>query len=161
MQVDDPNPGDHPAPIPTITWLPGSERKIGRIDLRVRYAETDRMGIVYNANYLTWFEIGRTEFMRGLGVPYRSVEEKGYQLPLIEADLRIRAPIGYDDTISLEVWVDRIRSRVLTFRYRILHKGNTVAEGSSSHACVRAADGRSVALPDWVRQSLGLCPRDQ
>ena len=123
--------------------------------LRVRYAETDQMGWVYHSHYLTWFEIGRTEYMRSLGNPYRSVEERGYQLPLVEASLRLRASIQYDDVIVVETWIERLRSRTVTFRYRLLHGEVVAAEGSTIHACVRAVDGRSAALPEWLREPLG------
>lgn len=140
---------------PELAWDAERDCRVGRVTLRIRYAETDRIGFVYNAHYLTWFEIGRTEYMRSLGTPYRSVEERGYQLPLIEASLRLRAPVQYDDVITVETWIERLRSRAVTFRYRLLHGELVIAEGTTIHACVRADDGRSTALPDWLRQPLG------
>jgi acyl-CoA thioester hydrolase len=137
--------------VPELAWDAERERHVGRLTLRVRYAETDKMGFVYNANYLTWFEIGRTEFMRSLGTSYRSVEERGFLLPLVEASLRVRLPARYDDTVAIETWIERIRSRTLTFGYRVLRGTAVAAAGSTIHACVRAADGRSGALPDWLR----------
>lgn len=123
---------------------------IGRVTLRVRYAESDRMGVVFNAHYLTWFEIGRTELMRSAGVPYRSVEDRGFNLPLIEAALRLRLPIRYDDVIVIETRVGQLRSRSILFNYNILLDGAAAAQGSSTHACVRAADGRATAFPEWL-----------
>lgn len=129
-------------------------RSVGRLRLRIRYAESDRMGIVYNAHYLTWFEIGRTELMRGAGTPYRAVEEAGFLLPLIEATLRLRAAVRYDDLIDVETWIEELRSRAVVFGYRILHEGAVVAEGSTRHACVRAADNHAAAFPEWLRESI-------
>jgi acyl-CoA thioester hydrolase len=129
---------------------PGRRRALGRVTLRVRYAETDRMGVVFNAHYLTWFEIGRTELLRSAGTPYRSVEERGLNLPLVEASLRLNRPIRYDDTIVVETWIDQLRSRSICFSYRILCNGRQAAEGATTHACVRAEDGRAVSFPDWL-----------
>ena len=78
--------------------------------LRVRYEETDQMGVVYHANYLTWFEIGRTELIRALGYPYRKIEEKGLLLPVTEADLKFRKPAHYDDLIGIYTRVSQSSS---------------------------------------------------
>jgi len=133
-----------------MTRDPQSGRALGRVTLRVRYAETDRMGFVFNAHYLTWFEIGRTELLRSAGTPYRSVEDRGLNLPLIEASLRLNRPIRYDDQIVIETWIEQLRSRSICFAYRILREGLSAAEGATTHACVRAEDGRSVSFPAWL-----------
>lgn len=78
-----------------------SEYRWYRHRLRVRYQETDQMGVVYHANYLNWFEIGRTELIRELGYPYRRIEEKGLLLPVVEAEVKFRHPARYDDLISV------------------------------------------------------------
>jgi acyl-CoA thioester hydrolase len=140
---------------PTLSRDPARGQQIGRVTLRVRYAESDRMGIVYNAHYLTWFEIGRTELMRSAGTPYRSVEEAGLQLPLVEASLRLRSPVRYDDVIEIATWVEELRSRLVRFGYRILHQSAVIAEGTTIHACVRTLDGRAAAFPDWLRLAIG------
>lgn len=133
---------------PTLAWDPKEGRYVGQTRFRIRYAETDRMGVAYNAHYLTWFEIGRTEFMRATGLPYREVEARGRNLPIIQAELRLRSPVRYDDFLTTETWIERIRSRSITFAYRILHEGGVVAEGRTVHACVRTSDGRSARVPD-------------
>ncbi|MFC1571980.1 acyl-CoA thioesterase [Candidatus Eisenbacteria bacterium] len=138
----------------TLYWDPDRGLSVGRTTVRVRYAETDRMGITYNAHYLTWFEIGRTEFMRSAGFPYREVEEKGYNLPLVGAEFRLPASVGYDDVLFIETWVERVRTRMVTFAYRVLHDGRVAASGTTTHACVRASDGRSGNLPDWLQKKL-------
>lgn len=127
---------------------------LGRVTLRVRYAETDRMGVVFNAHYLTWFEIGRTELLRSAGTPYRSVEERGYNLPLVEASLRLNRPIRYDDQIVIETRIDQIRSRSICFSYKVLCNDQKAAEGATKHACVRAADGRSASFPEWLASEI-------
>ena len=108
------------------------------------------MGIAYNANYLTWFEVGRTELMRCLGMSYLSVEQRGFNLPLVGAELKLRAPIRYDDLVVLEAWIGRLRSRAVTFEYAIYLEGNTLASGQTTHACVRAEDDETVTLPPWL-----------
>ena len=137
-----------------IEWDPNRRRARGRVTLRVRYAESDQMGVVFNAHYLTWFEIGRTELLRSAGTPYRSVEQRGLHLPLVEATLRLRLPIHYDDVIVIETWIDQLRSRVISFSHNVLCDRHIAAEGTTRHACVRAADGRTVAMPEWLSDEI-------
>ena len=98
-------------------------------EVRVRYAETDQMGIVYYANYLVWFEIGRVELLRALGFSY-SLLEREHQciLPVIEARCRYRSPARYDDQILIETRPAMLRGSVLKFAYRILRKADDGAE---------------------------------
>ena len=121
-----------------------------RFRTRVRYAETDRMGIAYNAHYLAWFEMGRTELMRCSGMSYRTIEERGVLLPLVAADLKLRMPIAYDDVITIESWIGKMRSRTVTFAYRIYRDAQLAAEGSTTHACVASGKNETVVLPDWL-----------
>jgi acyl-CoA thioester hydrolase len=109
-------------------------------EVRVRYAETDQMGIVYYANYLVWFELGRVELLRSLGLAYSRLEtDHGCILPVIEARCRYRAPARYDDEILIETRPAMLRGTVLKFAYRILRKGNAgekdalLAEGETTH----------------------------
>lgn len=109
--------------------------------VRVRYAETDQMGIVYYANYLVWFELGRVEVLRTVGYSYNELEIKhGCILPVIEATCRYRAPARYDDEIIIEAWPSLIRGSVIKFAYRIYRKLNQkeeerelLAEGETVH----------------------------
>jgi acyl-CoA thioester hydrolase len=105
---------------------------------RVRYAETDQMGIVYYANYLVWFELGRVELLRSLGLAYSQLEkDHKLILPVVEANCRYRAPARYDDEILIETRPALLRGSVLKFAYRILraegehHK--VLAEGETIH----------------------------
>lgn len=87
--------------------------------LRVRYAETDQMGVVYHANYLNWFEIGRTELIRELGYSYRSIEDKGLLLPVVEAEVKFKKPARYDDLVSINTRVLEMSPVRLHFAYEI------------------------------------------
>jgi acyl-CoA thioester hydrolase len=108
--------------------------------VRVRYAETDQMGIVYYANYLVWFELGRVELLRALGLAYSQLErEHECILPVVEATCRYKAPARYDDEILIETRPSLLRSSVIKFAYRILRKGQNgseptlLAEGETVH----------------------------
>lgn len=97
--------------------------------VRVRYAETDQMNVVYYANYLVWFEIGRVELLRSLGLAYSNMEkDHGLVLPVIEASCRYRSPARYDDQILIETRPSLLRGSVLKFAYRILRHNATDAE---------------------------------
>ena len=105
-------------------------------EVRVRYAETDQMGIVYYANYLVWFEIGRVELLRSLGLSYSQLEtEHQCILPVVEATCRYRSPARYDDRILIETRPALLRGSVLKFAYRILRKA---ADGPSRRCWPRA-----------------------
>ncbi|MFP5234935.1 MAG: acyl-CoA thioesterase [Acidobacteriota bacterium] len=107
--------------------------------VRVRYAETDQMGVVYYANYLVWFELGRVELLRSLGLAYSNMEkDHGLVLPVIESNCRYRAPAKYDDEILIETQPSLVRGSVIKFSYRILRKNigadpHLLAEGETVH----------------------------
>lgn len=86
---------------------------------RVRYAETDQMGVVYHSNYLIWCEIGRTDYLRELGTTYADLEKQGLRLAVADAQLRYHASARYDDLVQIETWIERAQSRALTFGYEI------------------------------------------
>jgi acyl-CoA thioester hydrolase len=109
-------------------------------EVRVRYAETDQMGIVYYANYLVWFEIGRVELLRSLGLAYSQLEtDHQCILPVVEASCRYKSPARYDDRIVIETRPSLLRQSVVKFAYRILRKGREgeemklLAEGETVH----------------------------
>jgi acyl-CoA thioester hydrolase len=115
-------------------------------EVRVRYAETDQMGVVYYANYLVWFELGRVEFMRSLGFDYKSMEmEEGCLLPVIEATCRYKSPARYDDVLQIEAGPVLLRRSVLKFAYRIFRaatadeEGMLLAEGETVHVVCNAS----------------------
>ncbi len=108
--------------------------------VRVRYAETDQMGIVYYANYLVWFETGRVELLRSLGLAYSQLEtDHQCILPVVEASCRYKSPARYDDEILIETRPSLLRGSVIKFAYRILRKGGDgeeaklLAEGETVH----------------------------
>ena len=104
--------------------------------LRVRYAETDQMGVVYHANYLVWFEIGRVEFMRQLGFSYRDMEQNdGCFIAVADARCRYKAPARYDDEIVVRTHVKNVRESVVHFVYELLRvpDGVLLAEGETTH----------------------------
>jgi len=122
--------------------------------VRVRYAETDQMGIVYYANYLVWFEIGRVELLRSLGLAYSQMEiEHKLILPVVEASCRYKAPARYDDQILIETSPSLLRGSVLKFAYRILRAADEgespklLAEGETVHVVCDAALNK-MPLPD-------------
>lgn len=124
---------------------------------RVRYAETDGMGVAYNANFLVWFEIGRTTYMREVGLPYRMLEELGYLMPVSSFQGELRESLSYDDEFEIHTRVSRVRSRQIEFAYEIRRDGRTVATGSTTHTCVDR-ELRPVALPSELRARLTQAP---
>ena len=119
--------------------------------LRVRYAETDQMGVVYYANYLVWMEIGRTDFCAASGFRYRDLETReGIAIAVAEARCRYRAPARYDDDVLVRTTLERLRRRTLRFSYEILNEGTgqVLAAGETVHVVVGIRDGRPRALPD-------------
>lgn len=115
---------------------------------RVIYGDTDQMGVVYYANYLRWFEMGRTELLRQVGLPYTLVEEKGLRFPVVEISCRYHAPARYDDTILVETTLTEVGRATIVFHYRILRQGDnlTVASGWTKHACVDQ-EGKLTKIP--------------
>jgi acyl-CoA thioester hydrolase len=124
----------------------------GEIQIRVRYAETDRMGLLHHANYLVYFEQGRTELLRSHGLAYKDLEDQGYLLVLTKVEVRYRSPAGYDDLLTLRTTVERTTAVRIDHRYELRRDGLLVAEGSSTLACVDR-DGRPQALPDYLKSA--------
>ena len=124
-------------------------------ELRVRYAETDRMGIVYYANYLVWCEVGRVEFMRALGGSYAALEAQGYGLAVAEATVRYLAPARFDDQVRIETTLSGVRSRAVTFDY-VVTLAETGARLATAYTALVSIDssGRPTALPAEFRALL-------
>ena len=118
--------------------------------LRVRYAETDQMGVVYHSNHLIWFEIGRVELMRQLGFSYRDMErEDGRFIAVAEAKCRYRAPVRYDQEVLVRTTLLNVRDSVVHFGYelRLAEDGSLLAEGETTHI-VTDANFKIAALPE-------------
>lgn len=118
--------------------------------VRVRYAETDRMGLLHHANYFVYFELARTEALRDRGISYRDVEDAGYFLVIVDIGCRYKRPVRYDDLITIRTYVERITHVKLQHRYEVLRDGELLAEGHSTLACVDR-EGKPQALPETVR----------
>lgn len=125
------------------------------IELRVRYAETDQMGVVYHSEYLVWCEIGRTEYMRQLGASYASIERSGTLLAVADASIRYHAPARYDDVVRVETTLSDVRSRALTFDYAIfLVNGGTRLVTARTMLVSLDRAGRPAPIPAAVREQL-------
>ena len=120
--------------------------------VRVRYAETDKMGVVYHSNYLIWFEIGRTDWLRATGWTYREMEAEGIQLPVIEVHCRYRSGARYDDDVEILTRARRVSPVRVQFDYEATRRadGALLATGYSVHATVDS-DGRPRRMPAKVK----------
>jgi len=128
--------------------------------IRVRYAETDRMGVVYHANYLVWFEIGRTEFCRARGFAYKDMEENDRAfLVVAESYCRYKAPARYDDELVVRTHITELRRRSVRFGYEIIHAddGRIIAEGETGHV-VTDTNNRVISMPESYRLALSSPP---
>jgi len=121
--------------------------------LRVRYAETDKMGVVYYANYLVWFEVARTDLLRSLGWSYREMEIAGISLPVIEAHCNYLRPARYDDEIEVKTEGRMLSPVRMEFDYQVVRSqdGTIAAEGKTVHAALDAS-GKPCRLPARVRE---------
>jgi acyl-CoA thioester hydrolase len=130
-----------------------------RSEIRVRYAETDQMGVAYHANYLVWCEVGRTDLIRQAGMSYAEMERRGVLLAVADAQLRYHASARYDDRVRIVTRLTGVRSRMVTFGYELFRVGDDDREGerlaSASTTLVSlGADGRPTALPVEMREVL-------
>jgi acyl-CoA thioester hydrolase len=129
-------------------------RSISRV--RVRYAETDKMGVVYYANYFVWFEVGRTDLLREQGWSYRNMEADGYALPVVEAHCQYAQSARYDDELDVRTTGTLLSPVRVRFDYEVVRADNTetvIASGHTVHAVLDAA-GRPRRLPERVRELL-------
>lgn len=129
--------------------------RISQSELRVRYSETDQMGVVYHTNYLVWCEIGRTDFIRRSGATYADLERRGVLLAVSEATIRYHAAARYDDLIRVETTLAAVRSRAVTFDY-VITNGETGERLASARTALVSLDpnGRPTTLPDDFRRKL-------
>ncbi len=128
---------------------------VSEIRLRVRYAETDQMGVVYHANHFIWFEVGRVEFLRQLGFSYRDMEENdGCCIAVVDARCRYKAPARYDDEIIVRTHLKNIRESLIHFGYELLRAtdGVLLAEGETTHV-VTDAEMKKRAIPEKYMQA--------
>jgi acyl-CoA thioester hydrolase len=119
------------------------------VDVRVRYAETDQMGVAYYANYVVWFEVGRSEYLRAKGFSYRELEELGYRLAVVDLRCRYKGSVEYDELLIVRTHVKDLKTRMVTFGYAILKKETqeVVAHGETRHICLNKK-GNPSSMPE-------------
>lgn len=128
-------------------------------NMRVRYAETDQMGVVYHANYLVWCEIGRTDYIRSCGLSYADMERQGLMLAVTDVTMRLKASARYDDVLQVTTRLVAVRSRAVEFAYEITQSGTGAVLASVGTTLVSvSAEGRPVALPADIRALLERGP---
>jgi acyl-CoA thioester hydrolase len=122
---------------------------------RVIYGDTDQMGIVYYANHLRWFEKGRSEFLRQIGLPYSKIEQQGCNFPVFEVACRYNQPARYDDVIRIETQLTEVGRAALSFSYRILRESDDclLATGTTRHASVDYT-GRVTRIPKTLLDAI-------
>ena len=125
------------------------------VSIRVRYAETDQMGIAHHAEYFAWFEVGRTELLRAHGLTYRDLEKRGVHFPVVGTEARFLRPAFYDDVLEVRTEVAGLSGARITFAYEIYRDGTgPIATARTEHAAVDT-EGRPHRLPADVRARLG------
>lgn len=124
-------------------------RDVVDVEIRVRYAETDQMGVAYYANYLVWFEVGRSEFCRERGFRYADLEALGYKLVVSDVHCRYRNSARYDETVIVRTRLKGVNRRMVTFGYQILRKDEeeVIAEGETRHICIDS-NSKTKSLPE-------------
>ena len=121
-----------------------------RHSLRVRFAETDAMGIVHHSRYLPMLEEARVAFLRHIGHPYQEIRDEGIEMNVLEAWVRYRQPLLFDDVVEVHVAVQSVARASFLMAYLVTVDGEVRASGVTAHGCV-TPDGRPVRLPDWLR----------
>ena len=129
--------------------------KRNQVSVRVIYADTDAMGIVYHTNYIKWFEIGRTELLRGVGIVYAQMEAQGYNLPLTEVYCNYLFPARYDQTLVVETELEYLKRASMKFVYTIWDedRGKALVEGYTIHACTNKI-GKIVRIPSFILEKV-------
>ncbi|GGC88787.1 putative acyl-CoA thioesterase YneP [Thalassobacillus devorans] len=122
--------------------------------IRVRYQETDQMGVVYHANYLVWFELGRTDFIEALGFKYHEIENKGVVSPVVDANIQFKKPVRYGEDAYVETWLEDYDGLRITYGYRIFNTSQDLAvSGTTKHVIVKEGSFRPVSIrrsfPEW------------
>ncbi len=128
---------------------------VGRVPIQVRYAETDAQAVVYHSNFLIYFEVGRTEWIKETGIPYTALEEQGYALFIAESHLRFLKPATYDDRLIVETRLAELRTRSCTFYYRVLHEGKeeSMVEGWTAMVCL-GKNRRVAPIPSELAEAM-------
>jgi len=125
----------------------------GETQIRVRYAETDRMGLLHHANYLVFFEQARTDLLRGLGTNYRDLEDQGYFLVIVKVEVKYRRPAHYDDLLTIRTSVTKTSPVRLEHEYEVFGPaGELCCTGATTLACVNG-EGKIQPMPEWLSKA--------
>jgi acyl-CoA thioester hydrolase len=124
-----------------------------RVPLKVRYAETDAMGVVHHSRYVPWLELARVEWLERLGLPYTEVEAQGLAFAVVELNLKYRVPARFGDTVEVEVRLSELSSRALRYDYRIWRGEVLLVEGYTRHLC-QSREGRATRIPPEILRRL-------
>ncbi|WP_173916412.1 thioesterase family protein [Halobacillus sp. Marseille-Q1614] len=127
---------------------------INELPVKVRYQETDMMGVVYHANYLIWFEMGRTALIEDLGFHYHQIEKQGVVSPVVDAQASYKQPVRYGDDVAVKTWVKDYDGLRITYGYEVVHgDGRLAVEGETKHVIVKKDSFRPVSIrrsfPEW------------
>jgi acyl-CoA thioester hydrolase len=133
-----------------VDETPPPRREI-EVEIEVRYAETDRMGLVHHSRYLVWFEVARTRLCLETGYHYAKIEEMGYLLVVTRAELTYRQGARYGDAVRVHCQLERFSSRGLRFVYAVRRDGELLVEGATEHIWVEAATGKPCRIPEIIR----------
>ena len=130
-------------------------KKYNEIIFRIRYGETDQMGIVYHGNYAQYFEIGRTEWLRNLGITYKQMEEDGVKLPVISLTVNFKKSVGYDDVIKVKTYLKKMPTASIEFDYEIENEyGEIVTTGNTVLAFIDINKNRPTRCPQHILDKL-------
>ena len=130
-------------------------KKYNEIIFRIRYGETDQMGIVYHGNYAQYFEIGRTEWLRNLGITYKQMEEDGVKLPVISLTVNFKKSVGYDDVIKVKTYLRKMPTASIEFDYEIENEnGEIVTTGNTVLAFIDINRNRPTRCPQHILDKL-------
>lgn len=123
--------------------------------IRVRYGETDQMGVVYHANYASYFEVGRTEWLREYGITYKSMEETGVILPVISLEIKYKNSARYDDLLTIKTSIKKLPSARIEFDYELVNEsGDLLATGSTDLVFINMKRNRPMRCPDYLLDKL-------
>ena len=126
-----------------------------KTQIRVRYGETDQMGVVYHANYASYFEVGRTEWLRGYGITYKSMEETGVMLPVISLEIKYKNSAKYDDLLTVKTSIKKLPTARIEFDYELINeKGDLLAIGSTDLVFIDMKRNRPMRCPDYLLNKL-------
>ncbi len=120
------------------------------VNIRVRYQETDKQGIVYYANYYVWFEIARTEFFRSIGLPYTNLEREGRSLVVASSSCQYKHPAYYDNQVTIKCWISDVKNTSFTFDYEVLRDRHLLASGKTVQVFINK-DKRPIKIPANIR----------